>query len=109
MRTTILAALIAVGLVAIGCGDDPVDTPVFGEIEVVTVTTGDVIDGDGDTDLGDDGLSGTAKFGFVGINLDGGGSTQLFYRGGLATAPGSRYGLPGVQFERMVPAIGVVR
>ena len=49
MRTTIFAALIAVGLVAIGCGDDPVDTPVFGEIEVVTVTTGNVIDGDGYT------------------------------------------------------------
>jgi hypothetical protein len=41
------------------------------------------------------------------INLDGGGSTQLFYEGGLATAPGNRYGLPGVQFERMVPSIGV--
>jgi hypothetical protein len=44
-----------------------------------------------------------------GINLDGGGSTQLFYQGGLATAPGNRYRLPGVQFERMVPSIGVLR
>jgi hypothetical protein len=43
------------------------------------------------------------------INLDGGGSTQLFYEGGLVTAPGNRYGLPGVQFERMVPSIGVLR
>lgn len=44
-----------------------------------------------------------------GINLDGGGSTQLFYRGGLTTTPGNRYGLPGVQFERMVPNVGVLR
>jgi hypothetical protein len=42
------------------------------------------------------------------INLDGGGSTQLFYRGGLATAPGNRFGTPGIQFERMVPSIGVL-
>ena len=42
------------------------------------------------------------------INLDGGGSTQLYYRGGLATPPGNRYGIPGVQFERMVPSIGVL-
>jgi hypothetical protein len=43
------------------------------------------------------------------INLDGGGSTQLFYRGGLATTPGNRYGLPGVGFERMIPSAGVLR
>jgi len=42
------------------------------------------------------------------INLDGGGSTQLFYRGGLATTPGNRYRLPGVQFERMVPTAGAL-
>jgi hypothetical protein len=42
------------------------------------------------------------------INLDGGGSTQLFYRGGLTTTPGNRYGLPGVHFERMIPSIGVL-
>jgi len=41
------------------------------------------------------------------INLDGGGSTQLFYRGGLATVPGNRYGMPGLQVERLVPAAGV--
>jgi len=41
------------------------------------------------------------------INLDGGGSTQLFYRGGLATVPGNRYGMAGLQVERMVPAAGV--
>lgn len=43
------------------------------------------------------------------VNLDGGGSTQLFYRGGLTTIPGNRYRMPGVQFERMVPSIGVWR
>jgi hypothetical protein len=43
------------------------------------------------------------------INLDGGGSTQLFYLGGLTTTPGNRYGLPGVGYERMVPSIGVLR
>jgi exopolysaccharide biosynthesis protein len=42
------------------------------------------------------------------INLDGGGSTQLFYMGGLATVPGNRYGMPGVHFERMVPSVGVL-
>lgn len=41
------------------------------------------------------------------INLDGGGSTQLFYLGGLTAVPGNRYQRPGVQFERMVPSIGV--
>jgi len=43
------------------------------------------------------------------INLDGGGSTQLFYRGGLTTTPGNRYRLPGAQFERMIPSAGVLR
>jgi hypothetical protein len=42
------------------------------------------------------------------INLDGGGSTQLFYLGGMITTPGNRYGMPGVRFERMVPEIGVL-
>jgi hypothetical protein len=41
------------------------------------------------------------------INLDGGGSTQLFYYGGLTTTPGNRYGMAGVCFERMVPSVGV--
>jgi hypothetical protein len=41
------------------------------------------------------------------INLDGGGSTQLFYVGGLTTTPGNRYGMPGATFERMVPSAGV--
>lgn len=41
------------------------------------------------------------------LNLDGGGSTHLFYMGGLATIPGARLGMPGVCFERMVPDIGV--
>jgi len=43
------------------------------------------------------------------INLDGGGSTQLFYLGGLTTPAGGRYGMPGVHFERMVPVAGVLR
>ena len=42
------------------------------------------------------------------INLDGGGSTQLFIEGGLATIPGDRRGLPGIIYERMIPSIGVV-
>jgi hypothetical protein len=42
------------------------------------------------------------------INLDGGGSTQLFFLGGLTTAAGGRYGMPGVHFERMVPNIGAL-
>jgi len=42
------------------------------------------------------------------INLDGGGSTQLFYLSGLTTPAGGRYGMPGVHFERMVPDIGVL-
>jgi hypothetical protein len=42
------------------------------------------------------------------INLDGGGSTQLFFLGGLTTPAGGRYGMPGVHFERMVPEIGVL-
>jgi hypothetical protein len=42
------------------------------------------------------------------INLDGGGSTQVFYMGGMITTPGNRYGMPGVRFERMVPEIGVL-
>ena len=41
------------------------------------------------------------------INLDGGGSTQLFYLGGLTTAPGNRYRMPGLQVERMIPSVGV--
>jgi hypothetical protein len=42
------------------------------------------------------------------INLDGGGSTQLFFLGGQATPAGGRYGMPGVHFERMVPVAGVL-
>ena len=41
------------------------------------------------------------------INLDGGGSTQVFYMGGLTTTPGNRYGMFGVTFERMVPSVGI--
>ncbi len=42
------------------------------------------------------------------INLDGGGSTHLFFRGGLVTPAGGRYGMPGVHFERMTPTVGVL-
>ncbi len=42
------------------------------------------------------------------INLDGGGSTMLFFEGGLLTRHGDRRGLPGVVYERMVPSVGVV-
>jgi exopolysaccharide biosynthesis protein len=41
------------------------------------------------------------------INLNGGGSTQVFYMGGLATVPGNRYRMPGTHSERMVPSVGV--
>jgi hypothetical protein len=42
------------------------------------------------------------------INLDGGGSTQVFFLGGLATVAGGRLGQPGVQYERMVPSVGTL-
>ncbi|MFC1960586.1 phosphodiester glycosidase family protein [Chloroflexota bacterium] len=42
------------------------------------------------------------------INLDGGGSTQVFVEGGLYNTPGDRRGRPGVTYERMLPTIGVV-
>ena len=42
------------------------------------------------------------------INLDGGGSSQLFFEGGLATIPGDRRGLSGIFYERMIPSAGIV-
>jgi len=42
------------------------------------------------------------------VNLDGGGSTQVFFLGGLATVAGGRLGQPGVQYERMAPSVGVL-
>lgn len=42
------------------------------------------------------------------VNLDGGGSTQVFFLGGLTTVAGGRLGLPGVHYERMVPSVGMV-
>ena len=42
------------------------------------------------------------------VNLDGGGSSQLFFLGGSATVPGGRLGLPTVHYERMVPSAGMV-
>ena len=66
MRTTILAALIAVGLVAVGCGDDDEEAvPTTGVIEVITVTTGGDIDADGYT-VTRDGVDGPS----VGANSD---------------------------------------
>ena len=42
------------------------------------------------------------------VNLDGGGSTQIFFLSGLTTVAGNRLGLPGVHYERMVPSAGVL-
>lgn len=42
------------------------------------------------------------------MNLDGGGSTQLFVEGGTLTRFGDRRGSPGLVFERMIPSVGVV-
>jgi len=42
------------------------------------------------------------------INLDGGGSTQIFFLSGLTTVAGGRLGLPGVHYERMVPSVGLL-
>lgn len=42
------------------------------------------------------------------INLDGGGSSQLFLEGGLATRFGDRRGSLGIIYERMIPSAGVV-
>jgi hypothetical protein len=42
------------------------------------------------------------------VNLDGGGSTQIFFLGGLTTVAGGRLGLPSVQYERMVPSVGML-
>ncbi len=42
------------------------------------------------------------------VNLDGGGSTQVFFLGGLTTVAGGRLGLPSVQYERMVPSVGML-
>ena len=50
MRLRLPLTLLAVGLMVVGCGEDEVTTPaVLGTIEVVTVTTGFFIDGDGYT------------------------------------------------------------
>ena len=42
------------------------------------------------------------------INLDGGGSTQIFFLSGLTTVAGNRLGLSGVHYERMVPSVGML-
>ncbi len=43
------------------------------------------------------------------VNMDGGGSSQVFFLSGLATVPGGRLGLQSVHYERLVPSVGVVR
>ncbi|MEA3307964.1 MAG: phosphodiester glycosidase family protein [Chloroflexota bacterium] len=43
------------------------------------------------------------------LNLDGGGSAQTYYRGGRANVPGDRRGEPQIHYERLVPAVGIVR
>lgn len=43
------------------------------------------------------------------MNLDGGGSVQIFVEGGLYNSPGDRRGRQGVTYERMVPTIGLIR
>jgi len=42
------------------------------------------------------------------INLDGGGSVQLFIDGGLYNRPGDQRGDSGVIYERMLPTVGMV-
>ncbi len=42
------------------------------------------------------------------INLDGGGSSQVYVYGGLMSRHADRRGHPGVMYERMVPSMGVV-
>lgn len=42
------------------------------------------------------------------VNMDGGGSSQLFFLGGATTVPGNRLGLQAVHYERMVPAIALI-
>ncbi|GAB4573678.1 MAG: hypothetical protein Kow0077_16830 [Anaerolineae bacterium] len=42
------------------------------------------------------------------INLDGGGSTQVFVEGGLYNSPGDRRGRQGVTYERLIPTVGVI-
>lgn len=42
------------------------------------------------------------------INLDGGGSAQVYYRGGRAIVSGERRGETLVHYDRMVPSVGVV-
>ncbi len=46
---------------------------------------------------------------FQAVNMDGGGSSQLFFLSGLATVAGGRLGLQSVHYERMVPSVGIVR
>lgn len=42
------------------------------------------------------------------VNLDGGGSTQLFYNYGAMVRFGDRRGSFGIIYERMIPSVGVV-
>lgn len=42
------------------------------------------------------------------LNLDGGGSSSIYFQYGQLTKGADRRGLPGVTYERMVPGVGVV-
>ncbi len=42
------------------------------------------------------------------INLDGGGSAQVYYLGGRAIIPGERRGQPLVHYDRMIPSAAIV-
>lgn len=42
------------------------------------------------------------------INLDGGGSAQVYYLGGRAIIPGERRGQPLIHYDRMIPSAGIV-
>ncbi|MCP5101067.1 MAG: phosphodiester glycosidase family protein, partial [Chloroflexi bacterium] len=43
------------------------------------------------------------------VNLDGGGSTQAYFKGGQAVVPGDRRGMPQCVYQRMIPSVGVVK
>ncbi len=42
------------------------------------------------------------------VNLDGGGSTQAYFKGGQAIVPGDRRGIFHCAYQRMVPSVGFV-
>ena len=64
MKVRLSIALVALIIAAVGCGDDDPAAPNLGDLEIVTVTTGDSIDTDGYT-LSIDGVVGPA----IGANI----------------------------------------